>query len=257
MNLSLQKASLGKRFIAGIFDGIFTVIIAVGVAVLLSWMLGYNGYFTVIEESHARYEAEFEIDLQLTQEEYNKFSEQEKKEYREKLDALNKALAADDEVNNAYNMLINLSLIILTFSLLIGVFTVEFIVPLFFKNGQTLGKKIFGIALMHTDFIKVNNVQLFVRTVLGKFAIELMIPTYIILMVFAGLIGIIAPFMLIVIILAEIICFATSGTHALIHDSMAKTVAVDIASQRIFETEEAKTEYINAYQAELAARSDY
>ena len=42
--ITLQKANLGKRIIAAIFDGILVSILAVGVAALLSLAFGYNGY---------------------------------------------------------------------------------------------------------------------------------------------------------------------------------------------------------------------
>lgn len=257
MNLSLQKANFGKRIIAGIFDGIFTGIIAVAVATVLSLLLGYDGYMSKLNETYERYEAEYEVDLQITRQEFDKLSEQEQAEYTERLEALNQALAEDGEAAYTYNMLINLSLIILSLSLLLGVVAIEFVVPLLFGNGQTLGKKIFGIGVINSELIKVNNVQLFVRAVLGKFAIELMIPVCIIIMIFFNSIGILGAFVLIGIIIVQAVCVAVSRTNSLLHDTLAGTVAVDLASQRIFDTAEKKIEYINKLQAEQAARKDY
>ena len=46
-----------------------------------------------------------------------------------------------------------------------------FILPLLFGYGRTLGKKIFGLAVIRTNLVKVSNPVLFVRTIVGMFAI--------------------------------------------------------------------------------------
>ena len=186
MNAELQKASIGKRIIAAIFDMILLSIIAVAVASILSLVLGYDSHMDRVSSSYQRYESQYGITLNITQEEYNELSDGKKQDY----DAAVKALSEDQDIIYSYNMLMNLSLIITIFSVLLGVLVVDFFVPLFFKNGQSLGKKIFGIGVMHNEGIKVNNLQLFVRAVLGKYALELMIPLSIIIMIFFNTIGI-------------------------------------------------------------------
>lgn len=253
MVTDLQKASLWKRISAGLFDLILVAILAVGVAALLSWALGYNSYHQSYNEARAGYEAQYGVDFQITQEIYDGFSEAEREAY----DTAYQALIADQDVIYYYNMMTNLSLLILTFSILIAVMLLEFLVPLLFKNGQTLGKKIFGVALMRNDGVKVSSLQMFIRTLLGKFTIEIMIPVYIFFMILSNSIGLIAVAILGGILVGELLSLITSRTNSLIHDTIAATVAVDMATQRIFETPEERVEYVKRLHAEESSRQEY
>ncbi len=253
MVTDLQKATLGKRLIASIFDGILLSILAVGLAALLALAFGYDKHFATVENAKAKYEAEYGVELMITEEEYEKLDEAKKQSF----DAASKALNEDRAVVYAYNMLINLSVLITTFSILISVVLIEFVVPLLFGNGQTVGKKIFGIALMRSDGVKVSALQLFTRAVLGKFAIEIMIPLFVAVMIFFGVMGVSGIFVLFIIAVAEIVCMAVSRTNSLLHDLIAVTVAVDLASQRIFESSEKLLEYKKALHAESVDRAKY
>lgn len=55
MVYDLQKASLWKRIAAWMFDGILTCILAVGFGVLLSVLLGYDGYSEQVDAAYAQY----------------------------------------------------------------------------------------------------------------------------------------------------------------------------------------------------------
>lgn len=253
MVTDLQKASLWKRMSAGLFDLILTVIVAVGVAALLSLILGYNSHNQKLNDSYQAYEAEYGVEFQMTQEAFDALTQEQKDAY----DAAYAALTADPEVIYIYNMVLNQTLLITTFSILIGVLLMEFVIPLLLKNGQTLGKKIFGVALMRTDGVKISNVQLFIRTVLGKFTIEIMIPVYILLMIFFNTIGLIAVVVLGAILVGELLSMVLTRTNSLLHDTIAGTVAVDMASQRIFESPEEQLAYIQRLHAEQSARQEY
>jgi uncharacterized RDD family membrane protein YckC len=133
----------------------------------------------------------------------------------------------------------------------------EFAVPLWLKNGQTVGKKIFAIGLMRTDGVRMNNIQLFTRTVLGKFTIEIMIPVYIVIMICLDSIGVVGPLVLGLIGLVQLICVVVTRTNSLIHDLLAGTVAVDISSQMIFDTTDDLIAYQKKIAAEQAARQVY
>lgn len=250
--ITLQKANLGKRIIAAIFDFILLSIIAVGLAAVFSAAFGYNGYMDTVNEAYAKYEKEYSVELQITAEQYEAFDEAEKQNYDAALKALNK----DEDVIYAYNMLINLTMLIMTLSILNSVIVIEFVVPKLFGNGQTLGKKIFGIGLMHTEGIEVSGVQLFARAVLGKFVFGLMIPLSMIMMIFFNAIGVTGMAILLILAVAQIACLAVTRTNSLIHDVIAKTVTVDIASQRIFKTREDLIEFVKARHAEKAAQAE-
>lgn len=253
MVTDLQKASLWKRVSAGLFDLILVVMLAVGMAALLSWAFGYNTHSQSLNDAYNRYETRYGVEFQMTQEAFDALSQEQKDQY----DTAYNALISDDEVIYLYNMVLNLTLLIITFSILLAVILLEFIVPLLLKNGQTLGKKIFGVALMRNDGVKVSPVQLFVRTVLGKFTIEIMIPVYVLVMIFFNTIGLIAIAILGGILVGELLSLVLTKTGGLIHDSISGTVAVDMASQMIFESNEERIEYIKRLHAEEASRQEY
>lgn len=253
MVTDLQKASLWKRISAGLFDLILLAMLAVGMATLLSMVFGYNTHSQNLEDAYSRYEAQYGVEFRMSQAEFDALPQEQKDNYNAAYDAL----IADDEVVYTYNMVLNLTLLITTFGILAALLLLEFVVPLLLKNGQTLGKKIFGVALMRADGVKVKPVQMFIRTVLGKFAIEIMIPVYILMMIFFNSIGIIAMAVLGGILVAELLTLVLSRTNNLIHDSIAVTVAVDMASQRIFDTPDEKIEYIKRLHAEEASRQEY
>ena len=253
MIYDLQKAGMWKRISAFLFDNILLLVAIVGIAALLSTMLGYGKYSDTLNAAYEKYETQYGITFNTTQEQYNAMTEAEKANY----DAAYDALTADEEAMYAYSMMVNLMLVILSGAILLAMFIFEFAVPMLFGNGQTLGKKIFGIAIMRTDGVKVSGPLMFIRTILGKFTIETMIPVIILFMMFLGTIGIIGPFIFIVLLVLQCIMLVMSKSGRLIHDYLAKTVAVDMSSQMIFDTVEDMVEYKKSVAAEKAAKQDY
>lgn len=253
----LQKAQMGKRIMSGLFDGILLATLAVGIAVLLSFCLGYDAHLERYTAILDGYEQQYGIDLQIPTEEYEKLPANEKAAYDAAYDAIDDALRQDAEYAAINVKLLNLRMIILSFSLLAAVLVIELFFPLILGNGQTLGKKIFGIGLMHIEGIRITPPQVFIRAVLGKFTIELMLPIYILLLTFSGGLGIVGLVLLLALLVSQIICLVITRTNAPIHDIFASTVAVDFASQRIFEDREDRDNYIKAIHAEQAARADY
>lgn len=253
MITDLQKASLLKRISAALFDGILLAIVAVGVAAVLSLIFGYNDQIESLSNAYADYESRYGVEFQITQDQYNAMTDAQKQNY----DAAYQALTADKNVLQTYNVVLNMTLLIITFGILIGVLIIEFCIPLIFGNGQTLGKKIFGIALIRSDGVRIRPLQLFVRTVLGKFTLELMIPIYILIMIFFNSIGFVSILVLATLLVVEVICMVVSKTNSLLHDILACTVAVDMASQMIFDSREELLAYVAKVHAERVARSDY
>ena len=167
------------------------------------------------------------------------------------------ALAADPEAIYAWNMIIYLIIIMVSISILLSYLLLEFTVPLLLRNGQTVGKKVFGVAVMRCEGIRVNGVCMFIRTVLGKFAIETMIPIMMLLMLYFGAIGLTGLLIGGGIILVEIVLLIATKDHSMIHDKLANTVTVDLASQMIFETPEDLITYKQKIAAEKAAQQSY
>jgi len=239
MIYDIQKASLWKRFSAYLFDIILIGILAVGVAFLLSSALNYEGNLAARNEMREQYEAKHGVDFDITQEQYEKLDEQEK----EAFDKAYLEFVSDPEVNKADVILINLSLIIISFSLLIAFLLLEFTVPLVLKNGQTLGKKIFGIAIIRVDGVRVSTFQMFARSILGKCTIETILPILLVLLFifnYMPLVSIVGLFLLAVI---QLLCTSITKLHTPMHELLSATVSVDMASQLIFDTPEALLEY--------------
>lgn len=253
MVFDLQKAGIWKRISAWLFDGIVVSILAVGLACLLSGLLGYDGYTQQLEEAYGRYEAQYGISFDTTQEQFQAMTAQEQQSYT---DAYN-ALIADTDAMYTYNRILNLTLVITTMSILLAIVAAEFLLPLALGNGQTLGKKIFGLCLVRNDCVKMNTMQLFARTVLGKFAIETMIPVYSVLMLLWGSLNIWGTALVLALAIAQVVILLTSKSNALIHDLLAGTAVVDLASQRIFASSEELLECKKKVAAERAARQAY
>ena len=253
MVYDLQKASTWKRIAAWLFDGILAGILAVAFGLLLSVLLGYDGYSQQVDAAYEVYENQYGVVFDITQEEYEAMTQAEKQNY----DAAYDALVADEEAMHAYSMTMSLSLVIISLGVLAAVLLWEFVVPLWLGNGQTLGKKIFSLCLVRTDGVKINTMQLFTRSILGKYAVETMVPICIVMMLFWGIVGLSGTLCLVVSVIAQALCLIISHNNSAIHDLLAGTAVVDITSQMIFQTTEDLITYKKQIAAEQAARQPY
>jgi uncharacterized RDD family membrane protein YckC len=249
MIYDLQKASVLKRAAAWLLDTILLVVLACGSGMILSAALNYDQHSQALEACYERYEKEFGIDFDV----YAELTEEEQARF----EAANAALQKDTEALKAYNMVVNLSLTIVSLSVLLSYLALEFVVPLLFGNGQTMGKKVFGIALVRVDGVKITTFALFVRTLLGKYTIETMIPVLMAMMIFIGTIGILGPAIVLGLVILQVALIVTSPTNSALHDHMAATVAVDLASQMIFATPEDLVEYKKQVHAEQVKNQHY
>ena len=253
MTHDIQKAGLWKRLAAGILDGILLSILAVGVAFLLGEIFGYDGYNTTLNESYAYYEEHYDVRFQITGEEYEALPVSE----RERYDAAYDALIQDETAMKAYNMVLNLSLLITTGGLLAACLVLEFGLPMLFGNGQTVGKKVFGLGVVRVDGVRTTPLQMFVRTVLGKFTVEIMIPVYVLLMIFFNTTGLGGTLLLGALLVAQILIMALTANNSLIHDLLAGTVVVDVASQMIFRNTQDLIDYKKRLSREQSDRQNY
>ncbi len=253
MIFDLQKASALKRISAFILDAILICIVATGFAFAVSQITDYDGHCDRLGAYYSEYETEYGVKFRVTEEERAAFSDEENEKYKKAYEAL----IADKDAMREYSAVFNLTLTITSVGILLAFLSMEFIVPLALKNGQTVGKKVFGIGVMRTDGVRMNTVMLFVRTFLGKFTLETMIPVLIIIMIFFNGIGIIGLIVLGAELLLQMILFSVTRTRSLIHDLLAGTVVVDMASQMIFDSESEMIEYRKRVSAEKAARSPY
>jgi len=252
MIYDLQKASLMKRFMAFLLDLILLAILATGFMWIISSITGYDGYSAEMSERMDAIEVEFcipeitqkyEVDLDsyslMTEEERSKLPDEVVTNIEECIKAIN----SNEEIINIYIKIMNLTLLMVSLSIFFSIAVLEFAIPLILKNGQTVGKKVFSIAVMRIDGVKISPVLLFVRSILGKYTIETMIPVMILLMMLFGVGSIVTLAIIPLIIIFEVILIIATKTNSMIHDILSSTVTVDLQSQMIFDSIQAKEEY--------------
>lgn len=249
---NLDRANMWKRLSAWLLDAIILLILATGFAFLASWLTKYDSYWENYQAKFEEYETAYDTDFDYTKEQYDNLSEEDKKKY----DDAYEAFSHDDVVLYNWNMMINLALIIVSSSVLLAVLITNFVVPLFIKNGQTVGKLCFNICLVKKNAVRVNNLMVFTRALLGKFAIELMLPIYVVILLFFGNGSMLWVIVFALIFTVNFVLLFFTRNHSPIHDLLAGTVVVDKSSQMIYQSEDelvkakeenAKKEAIKSY----------
>ena len=253
MIYDLQRASMWKRISAWLLDAILLCIIATLMALVLAAVTNYDGYSEQLDARYTYFEEQYGVSRNLTQEQVNAMTDEE----RANLTAASDAIAADEEALYAYNMMLQLIIIMTSFGILLGYVVLEFAVPMVLGNGQTIGKKVFSLGVMQQNGVRVNGVCMFIRTVLGKYAIETMIPVMMVLMLFFGTIGTVGWIIVGAIGIVQVALLVTTRERCMIHDKLAYTVTVDLPSQMIFKTQEDLIAYKEKVAAEKAANQVY
>ncbi len=249
--LDIQKPSFFKRFSAGLFDFIITLVLVTGIAFLISSVTGYDKYAAKMTAVVESYSEEYGVDLSISKDKLSTQEEQERYENGRN------ALMSDTEYLKNQNMMFSLILVMFSLSPLFAILIWEFLIPLWLKNGQTVGKKIFGIGVMRVDGIEVDGVIMFTRSVLGKFTIETMVPLLIVGMILIGGAGNGGRIALVGILTLQCGLYLFTKYHTMIHDSLAKTVVVEMSSQLIFKSHQDLIDYKNKLAAEAAQNSQY
>ena len=253
MDLDLQKAGVFKRFSAWMCDAFAFLLVALAIGLVLSSVLGYDKNYQTLVDAYAHYEEEYGIDFDISQEEYDKLPSETKELYAK----ANKELNSDESVVRAYGLVKTLPLVLVSVSILVSSIALEFVMPLIFKNGQTLGKKLFGIAVVRSNCVKVTSPVMFIRAILGKCTMETMVPVCIMIMILSGSLGFVGFVVLGLIALLQLAMIIITKTNSTIHDLLADTVAVDFASQRIFESDEELLQYKQKVHEEAVRNARY
>lgn len=254
MGVDIQSASMWKRISAWLFDSILLVSVVVLMALMLSKLFGYDGYNAKLEAAYDKYQTQYDVDFSQP-EGPEDAAEEEKTAYKQRYEEADAALKADKDALHALGVITSLILLIPTIGLLLAMLLMEFLIPLLLKNGQTIGKKIFGIGVVRVDAVRLTGLQLFVRSILSKYTVCMMIPLYMIMLM--GTLGIISLAVAGGLLIAQLICPLANREHRGLHDLLAGTVAVDLPSQRVFANAGERMEYIKKEHAERAARQDY
>ena len=230
MKFELYKASVSKRLAAFLIDFLIFCLIVLALAPILSYVLGYE---SKVEQYNARYNSYGEtygISLDLTQEEIDALSERDKVKY----DEASLALGSDQTLRKLQVEIILLFIAIASLAILFSFIIFELVLPLVFKNGQTLGKKIFNIGVMRVDGVKITPLQVFVRAILGKFTVETMFPIFLALFIFLGVLGAMGLVLIAAILILQLCLMIFTKTNSMIHDLFAVTVTVDLQKQAMF-----------------------
>ena len=248
MRYDFQRASMMKRAPAWMLDMILLIVIATGLIAGLAYILDWDAQTEAMDSVYVRYEKEYGIDFAKTDEDFAKMDEAELAKYQAAAEAMSK----DEEAQRIYQMYVNLSLVIMSGGVLGAFLILELLVPLLFKNGQTLGKKCFGVALMRKDGVRMTPFMVFARGILGKYTVETMIPLLMIMGSLLGVTGLETTILCLGFLLAQVIVPLVTRNKTALHDLIACTVAVDMSSQMIFDS----VEEMEAYEAEIIARSN-
>lgn len=253
MVYDFQRASLTKRIPAWILDFILLITLVSGFMWAWSQVIDIAPDTEAMLSIEMQYKEKYDGQLKVSIEEYEKMTEEEiaqkltaeeKLKITQTIQKINEELFVNEEYLDAMGRVISKIFSMISLSFLCAYFILEFLIPLWLKNGQTIGKKCFGIALMRKDGIKVTPFMMFTRTILGKCSIELMFPA----MLYVILSGsIIALAVCAILFLVQIIVPLATRSKTAIHDLLACTVAVDMSSQMIFDT----VEEMEAYNAQF------
>lgn len=249
--MDIQKASVWKRAAAGLLDSMILLLVAAGIMILLMTVLGYDGYLLEGEALKQTYMEEYGLEeawftaTDLTAEQEALLMEADK------------AFSQDEKAIDIYNWLNNILLTSISMGIFIGLLLLEFVLPLILGNGQTVGKKVFSLSVTRVDGVKLTTLQLFVRTLLGRFTIETMFPVYILILIIWGALGMIGTIILIALLLLQLILLAATANNSLIHDLLAGTVVVDHNTQKIFRTTDDLIAHKKRIAAERASRQEY
>ncbi len=254
MSVDIQVTSLAKRAIAFGLDAILYIIMSVLGMLILGTVTRWDVKITdLFKDGYDRYEAEYGVDFDITQEEYEQLPEAEQKKFDEAWEAMH----TDETVVAQLIEVLRLTVLVVSLGMLFGMVTQELLFPLWLKNGQTLGKKLMGICVIHTNGLVINFRTMLVRALLGKYVIELLIPAVLAILVLFNVLGSLGLLVAAGVLIAQVVLYFTKELHTPVHDILADTAVVDFGSQTIFETEEELEEYLARLEAERKNRARY
>ncbi len=262
----LKKMGIVRRASAWLLDAILVAVLATGFMFLISLICNYGAqeklstkYFNEWEGFRKEYVSEVASYYGFTYKENENGSYEITKDGKpstlgaviEKLDESNgedsgtaeayakyKALTPVEKVNAQYQLVYSLLFMMISLGTFLSFLVLEFIIPIILKNGQTVGKKVFGIGVVRYDCVKITNIQLFTRTIVGKYAIDTMFPFMLAFLFFFGGLGVIAIILFVAIIFLNLLALFATKNNTPIHDLIAGTVVVDLNLQIVYNSQE-------------------
>lgn len=253
MAVSLQKASFWKRISAYMFDFIVTIMLTIGFATAINAVCGYDNYAAKVNDYYNQYEETYDVDFNITQEDFDKLTEAEREVYNQ----ANAALQKDAGFQEAYQMIFRLTMLMYGGGALLAFVIWYFAIPLMFGYGRTMGKRIFGLAVIRSNCVKVSNPVLFIRTVIGMYAIETMMPLWLLIMILFNMMGIVGLITIGLLGILQVAMLIITPTRSSIHDLLADTVVVEFMSQQIFDTQEDLMHFVQEEHLKAVENAEY
>ena len=153
------------------------------------------------------------------------------------VDAIMDDLNKIPEVARAGASYMTLSTLQYVLSIFISGSLVYILVPWLMKDGQTFGKKVFGLGLANSDGYKFSNPRLFMRFV--PFAVIdislfflILVNLYVVLLI------------VLIIFLVSFALAMSSPKRMSLHDLTARTIVVDLKSSTLFSTVQEEEAYV-------------
>ena len=253
MSVTLQKANFWKRISAWLFDFIVTIMLMMGLAAGITALSDYDQKADIVTDYYNHYEELYGVDFDISEEDFNQLTEAEKELYTD----AKKAMYKDAGFAKAYQDVFQLTMLSFGGGLLLAYLIWHFFIPLCFGYGRTLGKKLFGLAVIRTNCVKVTSPVLFIRTTVGLYAIETMMPLSMLIMIYFDMMGIVGLITIGLLGILQIVVLSVTNTNSSIHDLLTDTAVVEFASQQIFDTEDDLLAYKQEQHAKEVEKADY
>ena len=219
-----------KRLAAYLIDIVMVLVIFTGVMFLLSEMFDYQGVNAKLEQLYIDTGVKIADDKGV----YD-FCDIKNTTCEQSL----KNLYAMDLFYELFNSIQGFLIYAPIISIFVPLLILEFILPMIFKNGQTLGMKLFNIALISKNGIKVKPIQVFVRFLFGKFIINGIVPVLGVMYIFisdgAGITG---AMLLLLYLIANFACYGVGQNKTFVPDALAGCYPIDTQEQIFFDTVE-------------------
>ena len=219
-----------NRVAAFILDFVLLLILFTGILYFISLFADFDNHYAILQEEYKK------VGYLIFNPEVNDyvFITPDSPNYDSVIDLINENELLLKELSFVNRFSVNAPLISVTISM----FILEFIIPLFLKNGQTIGMKFFKIALISNNNLAVTSTQLFARCLIGKIAILGVVPVLAILYIFlnagGGLFG---SIILLIIVIIQLIMIIKNKNHEGIQDKIAQVYPVNFTETVIYKTQ--------------------
>lgn len=208
-----------RRFGAFIVDLCLVIFLTVMIALPLRGVSGYTAASEKMDAIFNSIASQHGVDINITNQQYNALSEEEKLA----VDAALKDISENEEAAELYSKTVKLTMIITFASLFVAVVILELVLPLIFKNGQTIGKKLMRLEVRRRDGSSVNFVTLLLRSISGKFFLDYGLPVFFFFSMLYANAGRIPLVGLLLLATAQIVSIAVTSDRRALHDILAGT----------------------------------